>query len=62
MVRLNRARDDRETYGEPRRFLQEHLVPRREPEAEIEDVHCDVAAALQSPRDARSHQRDGQDA
>jgi carbamoyltransferase len=46
-LRLNRARDDRETYNATRRFLQENLVPCREPEAAIEDVHCDVAAALQ---------------
>jgi carbamoyltransferase len=47
MLRLNCARDDNETYGATRRFLREHLVPCREPESEIEDVHCDVAAALQ---------------
>jgi carbamoyltransferase len=47
LLRLNPSREDRETYGGSRRFLEEHLVPCREPEAEIEDVHRDVAAALQ---------------
>jgi carbamoyltransferase len=47
LLRLNSSREDRETYGGTRRFLQENLVPCREPEAEIQDVHRDVAAALQ---------------
>jgi carbamoyltransferase len=47
LLRLNQARLDRETYGATRRFLEEKLVPCREPNADIKDVHRDVAAALQ---------------
>ena len=47
LLRLNQAREDRENYGATRRYLQDHLVPCRAPEAEITDEHRDVAAALQ---------------
>jgi carbamoyltransferase len=47
LLRLNQARADRENYGATRRYLQDHLVPCRGPEAEITDEHRDVAAALQ---------------
>ena len=47
LLHLNKARADRETYGETRRYLQQHLLPGRRPEAEITDTHRDVAAALQ---------------
>jgi carbamoyltransferase len=47
LLRMNRTREDRENYGATRHHLQEHLTPSREPEAEITDEHCDVAAALQ---------------
>ena len=44
---LNRTRDERENYSGTRKYLQENLVPERQPEQEITDVHRDVAAALQ---------------
>jgi carbamoyltransferase len=47
ILRLNRTRDERETYAGTRRYLQEHLLPARQPEAEITDDHRDAAAALQ---------------
>src|ERR1700730_793566 len=46
-LRINNEREDRETYGATRRHLEQHLIPRRAPEAEITDDHRDVAAALQ---------------
>jgi carbamoyltransferase len=46
-LRMNSARDDRETYGATRRLLEQRLIPRRAPDAEITDDHRDVAAALQ---------------
>ncbi len=46
-LRLNRSREDRETYGATRRYLQEHLGPPRVPDADITDMHRDIAAALQ---------------
>ncbi|HEY2823647.1 MAG TPA: carbamoyltransferase C-terminal domain-containing protein [Candidatus Acidoferrum sp.] len=47
ILRLNEQRDDRETYGATRRYLEEHLIPKRTPDSEIIDDHRDVAAALQ---------------
>src|SRR5580692_664639 len=47
ILRLNEQRDDRETYGATRRYLEEHLIPKRAPDSEINDDHRDVAAALQ---------------
>jgi carbamoyltransferase len=47
ILRANQDRKDRETYAATRRFLAENLVPCRAPDAEIEDIHRDVAAALQ---------------
>ena len=47
MLRLNEARDDRENYGATRRYLEEHLIPKRTPDSDITDDHRDVAAALQ---------------
>ena len=47
ILRLNRTRDERETYAGTRRYLQEHLLPARQPEAEITDDHRNAAAALQ---------------
>jgi carbamoyltransferase len=46
-LRMNNAREDRETYGATRRHLEQHLIPHRAPDAEITDDHRDVAAALQ---------------
>ena len=47
ILSLNYTRDERENFTVTRRFLQEHLAPSRSPDAEITDVHRDVAAALQ---------------
>jgi carbamoyltransferase len=47
ILRLNEDREDRETYGATRRYLEEHLIPKRTPDSEITDHHRDVAAALQ---------------
>jgi carbamoyltransferase len=47
ILRLNEQRDDRETYGATRRYLEEHLIPKRTPDSDISDDHRDVAAALQ---------------
>jgi carbamoyltransferase len=47
LLRMNQDRQDRETYGATRRYLQDHLVACRRPEDEITDEHRDVAAALQ---------------
>ena len=47
ILRLNEQREDRETYGATRRYLEEHLIPKRAPDSEITDDHRDVAAALQ---------------
>jgi len=47
LLRLNDARADRETYGATRRYLEEHLIPSRTPDADITDDHRDIAAALQ---------------
>jgi carbamoyltransferase len=46
-LRMNTARQDRETYGATRRHLEQNLIPHRAPDAEITDDHRDVAAALQ---------------
>ena len=47
ILRLNRSREERENYLATRRYLDEHLIARRAPEAEITQDHEDVAAALQ---------------
>jgi carbamoyltransferase len=47
LLHINRTREDRENYGATRRCLQDELVPPRAPDSEIDDVHRDVAAALQ---------------
>jgi carbamoyltransferase len=46
-LRLNRSREERENYLVTRVYLDEHLVARRAPDAEITQEHKDVAAALQ---------------
>ncbi len=46
-LRMNNAREDRESYGATRRHLEQHLIASRAPDAEITDDHRDVAAALQ---------------
>lgn len=47
ILRLNRSREERENYVATRAYLDEHLVARRAPDAEITQEHKDVAAALQ---------------
>ncbi|MFZ0660952.1 MAG: carbamoyltransferase N-terminal domain-containing protein, partial [Candidatus Binataceae bacterium] len=46
ILRLNRTRDERENYLQTREWLSGHLMPRREPGAEITQAHRDLAAAL----------------
>ena len=48
ILRCDRTRDERETYTASRRYLQEHLLPSRDPDDEINDDHRDAAAALQA--------------
>ncbi len=47
ILRLNRSREERENYLATRAHLDERLVARRAPDAEITQEHKDVAAALQ---------------
>jgi carbamoyltransferase len=47
ILRMNRSREERENYLVTRSYLDEHLVTRRTPDAEITQEHKDVAAALQ---------------
>src|SRR5580692_1904136 len=47
ILRLNEQRDDRETYGATRRYLEEHLIAKRTPDSDITDDHRDIAASLQ---------------
>jgi len=47
ILRFNRSREERENYLATRAHLDEHLVARRAPDAEITQEHKDVAAALQ---------------
>jgi len=46
-LRLNRSRDERENYLATRAFFDANLIGRRSPDAEVTQVHQDVAAALQ---------------
>jgi carbamoyltransferase len=46
-LRLNKTRDERENYLATRAHLAAQLLPARRPDAEIGDVHRDLAAALQ---------------
>src|SRR6266480_516384 len=48
LLRVNRTREEREHYLATRARLTEALVPPRPPDAEIGDVHRDVAAGLQA--------------
>jgi carbamoyltransferase len=47
ILRMNNEREDRETYGATRRYLEEHLIPHRTPDGDTNDDHRDVAASLQ---------------
>ena len=46
-LRLNRLREQRESYAGTRSLLHRELAPARRPEEEITQVHRDIAAALQ---------------
>jgi len=48
ILRLNRTRDDRENYLQTRDWLSRNLIPHREPDGDITQVHRDVAASLQA--------------
>src|SRR5215471_9754851 len=47
MLRLNKTYADRQGYLATRAYLSEHLVEARPSEADIQEVHRDIAAALQ---------------
>ena len=47
ILRLNRTREDRETYRATRRHLEQNLIAERPPDGAITADHCDAAAALQ---------------
>ncbi len=47
ILRLNRSREERENYTATRQYLEDHLIAERQPDSEITEEHCDVAAALQ---------------
>ena len=46
-LRMNKSRDERENYLATRKYLANHLIKPRDPDAEIAGDHRDVAAALQ---------------
>jgi len=50
-LKLGGTREERERHAPVRRLLAEQLLPPREPDSEIADVHRDVAAALQASLD-----------
>src|SRR5437660_8200805 len=47
LLRMNKSRDERENYLATRKYLANHLIKPRDPDAEITGDHRDVAAALQ---------------
>ena len=47
LLRANSTRLSRETYADTRARLAQFQIPARAPDAPIESIHCDVAAALQ---------------
>ena len=47
LLKLNKTREERETYSASRAYLDENLIPRRAPEQSVNSTHEDVAAALQ---------------
>jgi carbamoyltransferase len=47
LLQRNQSREERENYLATREYLKDHLVPPRDPDEEITDIHRDVAAALQ---------------
>jgi len=47
ILRQNRTREERENYTATRQYLEQNLLPARQPGEEITDDHRDAAAALQ---------------
>jgi carbamoyltransferase len=47
VLKLNRTREERESYLATRTYLEAHLIPRRLPADPVTPMHQDVAAALQ---------------
>ena len=47
ILRLNRTREDRESYAATRAYLDQQLIPRRRRNQSVNSSHEDVAAALQ---------------
>ena len=47
ILKLNRSREERESYTVTRAYLDEHLIPCRLPADPVTSAHQDVAAALQ---------------
>lgn len=47
LLGLNRTPEDRARHLKSREYLEDHLAPSRRPEGEIDDLHRDIAAALQ---------------
>jgi carbamoyltransferase len=47
MLKLNRTREERESYLATRAYLDEHLISHRAPNQSVNSNHEDVAAALQ---------------
>jgi carbamoyltransferase len=47
ILKLNKSREERESYSATRAYLDQHLIPRRLPADLVTSVHEDVAAALQ---------------
>jgi carbamoyltransferase len=47
ILKLNRSREERESYLATRAWLDQHLIPRRLRNQSVNSVHEDVAAALQ---------------
>jgi carbamoyltransferase len=47
ILKLNRTREERESYTATRAYLDQNLIPRRLPEDAVTSIHQDVAAALQ---------------
>jgi carbamoyltransferase len=47
ILKLNHTREERENYTASRAYLDQHLIPRRNPDQSVSSIHEDVAAALQ---------------
>lgn len=47
ILKLNRSREERESYTATRSYLEDNLIPHRRPSDPVTSAHEDVAAALQ---------------